>query len=333
MNIYDIAELAGVSIATVSRVVNDSPMVTEKTKAKVRKVMEENGYTPNVFARGLGLNSMKTIGLICPDVSDAYMAKAVAFLESDLRGYGYDCMLYCSGNAYEDRQIAVNTILQKRIDALVMIGSIYSENVESSETVDYLRDAAKKVPVFLINGWIDDKNIYCALCNDMEVSYSAVKQFIGSGRKKILYLSDSHSFSATQKRMGYEKALADAGIVLNPERIIITPNKIIETRDLLLSRTDLDFDAVFATDDGLAIGALKYAKAKKLAVPQELSIIGYNNLEISISCDPELSTIDSRVERLCRIIIDSMMLLLKKEQISHKVYVKGHLIRRLTTDF
>lgn len=81
MNIYDIAELSGVSIATVSRVVNDSPKVSEKTKMKVRAVMEANNYTPNVFARGLGLNSMKTVGIVCPDVSDDYMAGSVAYLE------------------------------------------------------------------------------------------------------------------------------------------------------------------------------------------------------------------------------------------------------------
>lgn len=103
MNIYDIAELAGVSIATVSRVVNDSPKVSEKTKAKVRAVMEANHYTPNVFARGLGLNSMKTVGIICPDVSDDYMAGSVAYLEKSLRGYGYDCILYCSGYQYQDK--------------------------------------------------------------------------------------------------------------------------------------------------------------------------------------------------------------------------------------
>lgn len=332
MNIYDIAELAGVSIATVSRVVNDSPMVSEKTKAKVRKVMQENDYTPNVFARGLGLNSMKTIGLICPDVSDAYMAKAVAFLESDLRAYGYDCMLYCSGNDYEDRQIAVNTILQKRIDALVLIGSIYSQTDDNSETVDYIKQAAQKVPVFLINAYIEDENIYCALCDDFEASYTAVSNLIKSGKKKILYLSDSNSFSANKKRLGYEKALKDNNIPVKEELIIFTPNKIIETRDLLLSKPELDFDAVFATDDGLAVGTIKYAKAKNLKIPKDISIIGYNNFEISVSCEPELSTVDSRVERLCKIIIDSMMLLLKKKQISNKVYVKGHLIRRATTD-
>ena len=81
MNIYDIAKLAGVSIATVSRVVNDSPKVSEKTKEKVRAVMAANDYIPNVFARGMSLNSMKTVGIICPSVSDHYMASAVAYLK------------------------------------------------------------------------------------------------------------------------------------------------------------------------------------------------------------------------------------------------------------
>ena len=78
MNIYDIAKLANVSIATVSRVVNNSPKVSPKTKEKVLAVMKENEYTPNAFARGLGLGSMKTVGIICPNIDDIYMAKAVS---------------------------------------------------------------------------------------------------------------------------------------------------------------------------------------------------------------------------------------------------------------
>ena len=81
MNIYDIAKLANVSIATVSRVVNNSPKVSPKTKEKVLAVMKENEYTPNAFARGLGLGSMKTVGIICPNIDDIYMAKAVSYLD------------------------------------------------------------------------------------------------------------------------------------------------------------------------------------------------------------------------------------------------------------
>lgn len=103
MNIYDIAKLSGVSIATVSRVINNSPKVSEKIKKKVWDVMNEYDYTPNVFARGLGLNSVKTVGLVCPDVSDRYMASAIAYLEKNLRKYEYDSILMCSGFDYEGK--------------------------------------------------------------------------------------------------------------------------------------------------------------------------------------------------------------------------------------
>ena len=281
MNIYDIAELAGVSIATVSRVVNDSPMVSEKTKQRVRKVMEENNYTPNVFARGLGLDSMKTVGLMCPNVADAYMARAVAYLEQNLKEYGYDCILYCSGYDDEERRVAVNSILQKRIDALVLIGSSYAEDDEDSEKVEYIREAAKQVPVFMMNGCIRGENIYCALCNDFQAAHMAVTELIQTGKEDILFLSDSHSYSANQKLKGYQQALRDAGMPVNEKLCVYAENRIDRVRDLLLSRNDLMFDAVFATEDGLAIGALKYAKKRNLSVPRDISIIGYNNSAVT----------------------------------------------------
>ena len=126
MNIYDIAKLSGVSIATVSRVINNSPKVSEKTKKKVWDVMNEYDYTPNVFARGLGLNSVKTVGLVCPDVSDRYMASAIAYLEKNLRKYGYDSILMCSGFDYEGKVEAVKILLDRRIDAMILVGSHYA---------------------------------------------------------------------------------------------------------------------------------------------------------------------------------------------------------------
>ena len=110
------------SIATVSRVVNGSPRVSEKTKQKVLAVMDENDYTPNVFARGLGLGSMKTVGIICPDISDSYMSKAVSYLEGRLHEYGYDCILGCSGFTQKEKENYVNLLLSKKIDTLVLVG-------------------------------------------------------------------------------------------------------------------------------------------------------------------------------------------------------------------
>ena len=125
MTIYDISEKAGVSIATVSRVLNGSNNVSEKTKRKVLDVMQQYGYTPNAFARGLGLNTMKTIGLMCADSSDLYMAKAIYFVERLLRANGYDSILCCSGYDLDNMKKSMNLLISKKVDAIILIGSTY----------------------------------------------------------------------------------------------------------------------------------------------------------------------------------------------------------------
>ena len=114
MNIYDISEKAGVSIATVSRVLNGNANVSEKTRKKVLDVMERYGYTPNAFARGLGLNSMKTIGLLCTDSSNVFQAKAISYIEQLLQEAGYDSILCCSGYELESKK---KCLRQARITA------------------------------------------------------------------------------------------------------------------------------------------------------------------------------------------------------------------------
>ena len=333
MNIYDIAELAGVSIATVSRVLNDSPNVAEKTKLRVRKIMEDHSYVPSGFSRGLGLNAMKTIGLICPDATDDYMAKAVACLEHSLRDNGYDCVLCCSGYAQEDCQIAVSTLLRRRVDALILIGSVYADDDPGFERVNYIREAAAQTPVFMVNGYVRGDNICCAVCDDYEASRAAVTEMVASGRRKILFLADIDTVSTNLKRQGCEAALAEAGLKLCGDVSVGLSNQICQTRDHLLDLPDLDVDGIFAANDALAAGALKYAKRRGLSVPGDLCVIGYNNSELSVCCDPELTTIDSREQRLCQIVIDSMRLRLGGRQANGRVYAKGCLIRRGTTDF
>lgn len=334
MNIYDIAEIAGVSIATVSRVVNDSPRVSEKTKRRVRAVMEEYQYTPNVFARGLGLDSMKTIGIICPDVSDSYMASCVAFLERRLRGYGYDCILYASGYSLEKKEQSVKLILKKRIDALVLVGSTYAGNGRNDGSVDYVKKAAAKVPVFLINGLLKAENIYSVYSKDYEAVYAAASKLIESGRRRILFLTDSSSYSAVKKMEGYEAALRDHSLPVLGDLKLYIKNQVHYVRDILLSRLDLDFDSVIATDDGLAVGAVKYAHAKRKKIPQDLCVIGYNNSELSVCCEPELTSIDNTGEELCNITVDNMMkLLCSDEKIPDEIPVECYLVKRCTTDF
>lgn len=334
MNIYDIARLANVSIATVSRVVNDSPRVSEKTKKKVRAIMEENHYTPNVFARGLGLDSMKTIGIICPDVSDAYMAAAVAHLERRLRDFGYDCILYCSGHKQPNKEKSMDLILSKRTDALILVGSTYAGSGVDKRETDYIKTAAKQLPVFLINGYIRGKNIYCVFCDDYQATYDVTTALIKRGRKRILFFSDSHSYSANKKKEGYQDALKDAGLPVLEELEVYTTNNIYTARETLMNLENLEFDSVLATDDGLAVGALKYASEKGLKVPSDLSIIGYNNSELSICCNPELTSVDNKGKDICNITVENLMAVLKGDgKVLHKVQVPCTITKRETTDF
>lgn len=334
MNIYDVAKLSGVSIATVSRVVNGSTKVSEKTRQNVLKAMEECGYTPNVFARGLGLDSMKTVGILCPDISDAFIAQAVAFLEERLHQFGYDCILGCSGYAREKKEEHTKMLLSKRIDTLILVGSTYAGAEDSDRNVDYIHEAAKQTPVFLINGYIEGDNIYCSYCDDFHATFDVTTEYIHRGKKRILFLCDSHSYSASRKLAGYEAALREAGYPILGDLKFYTKNRIHHVRDMLLARNDLDFDSVVATDDGLAIGALKYAKAKGFDVPGDISITGFNNSQLSVSCEPELTSVDNHLERLCNDTIDYMLRVLQgEENVPSRNEVPCEIKKRCTTDF
>lgn len=335
VNIYDIAKLAGVSIATVSRVVNGSPKVSEKTKQKVLAVMKEYAYTPNVFARGLGLDSMKTVGILCPNIADNYMARAVAYLESSFHEHGYNCILGCSGFAQDEKEKYVNMLLSKRIDALVLIGSTYAGTGRDEYDTDYIREAAAQVPVFLINGRVGGENVYCICADDYHATYEVTRALIRRGRKKILFLYDSDSFSGKMKREGYEAALTDADYPVLGQLKFRSKNDIEYTKNMLLeyNRT-LDFDSVVATDDMMAVGALKYAKIQGMKVPEDLSVIGYNDSLVAVSCEPELTSVDSKLDVLCRTTVEHMIDLLEKQKkIEQNKIVPCEIVKRCTSDF
>lgn len=334
MNIYDIAKEAGVSIATVSRVMNDSPKVSEKTKKKVKEIIERSEYTPNIFAQGLGLNTMHTIGVLVPRISDAYMSSVVAFLEEYLHAKGYGCILGCSGYSRAEKEAHVSMMLSKHIDALILVGSTYAGTGATEEETDYIRKAASKTPVFLINGLVSGENVYCTASNDYQAAYDVTMKLIENGRRRIVFLTDSHSYSANQKRMGYETALTYSNIPIDEALQLFVKNDIYQARDLLLSRPDHSFDSVFATDDGLAVGAVKYAGEKGLRIPEDMEIVGYNNSSLCICSNPELTSVDNCISKVCSDTVERLLKVLdKKEGVSAHNIVGCSIARRNTTSF
>ena len=145
------------------------------------------GYIPlgsgNDFARGLGLGSMKTVGIICPNIDDIYMAKAVSYLERNLHAHGYDCILGCSGFKQEEKVDYVRLLLSKKIDTLILVGSTYAGNGKDESDTDYIREAAEQVSVFMINAKVSGDNIYCTYADDFQATYEVTKAFIRRGNE------------------------------------------------------------------------------------------------------------------------------------------------------
>ena len=333
MNIYDVSKKANVSIATVSRVLNGNPNVSDKTRAKVLAVMEQLGYTPNVFARGLGLNTMRTIGIMCSDSSDLYLANGIYYLERDLRSNGYDAILCCTGFELETKQKYFDLLCSKRVDAIILAGSKFVEIKPRDNT--YILDAAAKIPIMLVNGYLEGENIYSTVCADQAAVYQAASRLIQSGRRKLLYVYTSTSYSGINKLQGFKNALADAGISESPEYIRQCAKDITAARELFLSlrKEGLEFDAVITSDDSLAAGAVKYANTMGISIPDELSIIGYNNSILSLCSDPELTSIDSKVEALCTTTVNTLMGVFSGGNVPSRTTIAADLIKRETTNF
>ena len=319
MNIYDVSEHAGVSIATVSRVLNGNANVSEKTREKVLKVMDDLGYTPNVFARGLGLNTMQTIGIMCSDSSDPYLAGAIYYLERGLRSHNYDAILCCTGYDLDAKQKYFELLRSKRVDAIILAGSKFVE-MRSKDNA-YITEAAADLPIMLVNGYLEGDNIYSTVCDDHAAMFGAATQLLQAGRRRILYLYTSYSYSGVNKLEGYKDALKAFGVEPKDELI------------LSLGEQGLSFDAVMTSDDSLAVGTVKYAHEAGISIPEELNIIGYNNSILSRCTDPEITSIDSKVEALCTTTINTLMGVFSGVNVPSRTTIASDLIKRKTTNF
>lgn len=334
MTIYDISEKAGVSIATVSRVLNGSSNVSEKTKQKVLDVIRQYEYTPNAFARGLGLNTMKTIGFLCADSSDLYIAKAIYYLEQLLRINGYDSILSCSGYELENKKKSMNLLINKKVDAIILVGSTYI--CERAEDNQYIIDAASQVPVMLLNGALDAPNIYSIVSDDYSSIYNATLHMLNAGIHDILYYYNSISYSGKKKIAGFKAAMEAYKVPFQDSMIQYYPGNHEDIPKMArhlqkISDNIVSFHGVIAADDTLALGAFKYAHNAGLKIPEDLAIIGYNNSMLVNCCEPPLTSIDNRLETLCQHLTNTLMGVLSGTEMPKQTVFSGELICRGTT--
>lgn len=336
MTIYDISQKAGVSIATVSRVINGSGNVKASTQKKVMDIIEQYDYTPNAFARGMGLNSIKTVGILCADSSDLYLAKAVYLLEQDLQANGYEALLCCTGYHLNARKNYLNLILSKKVDSIILVGSNFIAPTEVENS--YISEAAEQVPIMLLNAAYSHPNVYSTLCDDHAAMQEAASAMLQAGIRNILYLYNSDSYSGIRKRRGVEDALLQAGVTDLEKYIRFykgKPDKVADITDFIeqIADSGVAFDGIIASEDSLAIGGIKYAQKRGLRIPEDLSVIGCNNSILTECCSPELTSVDNRLETLSHQLVQTLLRVIDGEEMPKKSIYSGKLVKRGTTNF
>lgn len=326
MNIYDIAQKAGVSTATVSRVINGSKSVSAVTRQKVSRIMSDSGYAPNVFARGLMGNSMKTVGVMTIDVRDLYYAQSIHSIENEAGKSGYNVILCNTGEDIHEKKKYLKLLLQKRVDGIILIGSVFKEKSDNRHIVE----AAEKVPVMMINGYMEGKNLYSIMCDDRGAAGAAAKYLAELGHKAVAYVYDVETFSGMEKLEGFKSAVTEYGLYPGSE-IIVRTNRGIEggceaVRTLLKGKTG--FTAILTSEDILAAGALKALSEAGISTPDGVSVIGYNNSVVSQCTMPELTSVDNKVDRVSANAVSLLIDALNGKTIPSRTVVPSELVKR-----
>ena len=336
LTIYDISQKAGVSTATVSRVLNGSGNVSPSTQKKVMDVIEKYDYIPNAFARGMGLRSLQTVGILCADSSDLFAAKAIYLLEQELQANGYEALLCCTGYNLGVKKNYLNLILSKKVDSIILVGSNFI--APSQLENEYIAEAAAQVPIMLLNASYNHPNVYSILCDDYNAMYETASSMIDSGISDILYLYNSESYSGMKKLKGFQDAWNEKIPRDYSNNICYYKGKPDSIEDIAkfvgqIAESRIPFRGVIAADDSLAIGAIKYAQRKGLSIPDDISVIGYNNSVLTNCCTPELTSVDNCLEMQTHQLVQTLLHVIAGEEVPNKIIFSGKLIKRNSTSF
>lgn len=333
MNIYDISKEANVSTATVSRVLNGNMNVSEKTRKAVLEVIQRHGFQPSAIARGLSLKSMNMIGILVANCRVPFLAQAVHYLEGFLRGKNYSTVLCCTGYEVENKKKRMEFLLAKNVDAVILIGSGFVDSDDAQN--QYIRDVADRVPVMLINANMSYPNIYSVACDDRKAVYEAAQWLYQTGSEDVIFIYNQTSYSGIRKLAGFHEAARSHGKDWD-KCSVFCPNEISNVHDIAdfvegVYDSGIPFDGVVTADDNLAAGVVKFGKRRSIPIPEKLRVIGFNNSYITEYCEPELSSIDNRLEELCQICVEAISGLLEQNIVPHNELLSARLVLRDST--
>lgn len=292
--IKDVARIAGVSIATVSRVVNNGPKVGDKTRAKVLKIMEEIGYTPNANARALVTQKNMTIGVVIPELTDPFFASLANGVDKVAREKNMQVLLSTGLVSASSERQAINLLLERRCDAVV----IHSKKLSDDELVEL----AQRVPgLILIDRHIERIKHRCVWLDNDEGGKIAARHLLSLEHKNFACITSQYEIDDPLLRLaGFQSGVAEAGINLSDELIAKQEPTLqggeIAAQQLLAQ--DARFSALFVYNDAMAIGAISTFEDNGFRVPQDISVIGFDDVLLSRYSRPKLTTLNYPIEEM-----------------------------------
>ena len=294
--IYEVSKLAGVSLATVSRVINKSSSVTEKTRLKVEKAVQQLGYKPNSVAQSLASNRSNCVGVLVGDLYSSYYGSLMDGIEKELRSANKHIVIGSSHGDEQQEKDDIEFLIDRKCDALILhveaVSDEYLQNLSNGTT-----------PIFLVNRIVPTLDNNSIDLDNEQGGYLATKYAIDSGHTEIAYLSGPSGKKDVQARLaGHKRALNECGI---PFR-----DTLVYEGDYLQSggreginhflNNNQPFTALVCANDEMAIGAMATARDKAIHIPDDLSIIGFDNVIFSSYVHPKLTTINNPIREIGR---------------------------------
>ncbi len=292
----DVAQAAGVSTTTVSHVINNTRYVQQETRQRVEQAMQDLGYHPSSVARGLRLGVTKTIGLILPDVANPFFAEVSRQIEDFGYHQGYSVILCNSDNNLQKQHEYVNTLLAKQVDGVIFISA--GESLE-----DLSRLTASGIPIVVADREVPLHLADVVMLDNEKAGFKAAQHLIELGHRHIACITGPSHLSPSMLRMeGYRRALQQAGIDFDPALVVQGDFRIDggkQAMQTLLNRLP-SLTAVFALNDMMAIGAISALRDAGLRVPQDVSVVGFDDIVIAALVDPPLTTIAQPIKDIAR---------------------------------
>jgi len=325
--IQEVAERASVSVATVSRVLNNNPYVKEATREKVMKAIKALNYSPNMSGRILRRNETKVILVLLPTISNPFYSKAVAGISHIADKMGYLIMICNTESSLNKEMEYLNLLRFKQADGAIIM--------TQAMDVKQLEELGASYPIVQCFEYRHSDNLSYVSVDNEKAAYEAVNYLIGIGHRRIGLVGCHPQFSsAEQREEGYKRALRDANIDLDPGLIIRGNYGFKSGHDCaikLMENGPLP-SAIFAISDMQAIGVIKALTSRGIKVPRDVSVVGFDNIAFSAIYDPGITTVSQPTYKIGSKAMEILIKQIKCESINPQhVFIKHGLIVREST--